>query len=210
MQALRRRGACGALRNSLLVGHIWNRAPLLGVEGQPPAGRGRLIGRPGAFNLENRSVEHRTVESKCLHNYPGRGITPWGSKGQKEDRWVEIRLESRFPPTVSASWQTACPRIRRPLEKCVLQGQCLDRCWAATGGGWRGLRLGRRLGPLPALPARPAFLRAHISRACTPSRAPAEQVTLARERLRRPGLEPTLLASSPSILNLSWPGSSLV
>lgn len=59
-------------------------------------------------------VEHKMVESKYLQNCPGRRITLWGYEGQKEDRWVEIRLESRFPLPVSAFWQTRCPRSRRP------------------------------------------------------------------------------------------------
>lgn len=76
---------------------------------------------------------------------------------------MEIRLESRFPPTVSAFWQTACKRILRPLEQCVLQGQCLDRCWAATGGCWRGLRRGDDGWDLSQLfEPWPTFLRPHI------------------------------------------------
>lgn len=56
------------------------------------------------------------VESKYLQNCPGRRITLWGYEGQKEDRWVEIRSESRFPLPGSAFWQTGLPEEQPPLE----------------------------------------------------------------------------------------------
>lgn len=74
-------------------------------------------------------VERKTVGSKYLQNCLGRRITLWGCEGQKEDRWGEIRLESRFPLPGSTFWQTRLPEERPPQEERVLQSQRLDRSW---------------------------------------------------------------------------------
>lgn len=107
--------------------------PLLEPKDSHQLAMGGWSGTSGDVSLRDGCVERKMVESKYLQNCPGRRITLWGYEGQKEDRWVEIRLESRFPLPESAFWQIRLPEEPPPLEERVLPSQCLDRSWGHRG-----------------------------------------------------------------------------
>lgn len=152
------------------------------------------------------------VESKYFQNYPGR-ITLRDKEGQKEDRWVEIRSESRFLPTVSSLWQICLPEDpATPGEVCPLGSvsrQVLELPWGLLedASSW-----GMPAGTSPAARSISCFLKpTHKAGPVLPHTLPAEQAALTRKKLVSiPGLKPTLPASGVSIPSLSWPVSSFV
>lgn len=85
-----------------------------------------------------------------------------------------IRSESRFLPTVNASWQTCLPEEpATPGEVCP-SGQRLDRFWATSEPA--GRPLGRRMnaGTSQLLDPCLALLEAHIWQALHPFPLPLQ------------------------------------
>ena len=87
----------------------------------------------------------------------------WGKEGQKEDRWVEFRLESRFPPSMSAFWKIFLPEDpAMPGEVCPLGSVSRQILELPQGLLEVSAAGGCQLGP-PQLPDPfHAFLKPHI------------------------------------------------